>query len=66
MVEKITTFHSNFIGMAVPWFRRLVAGLRPRRPGFDLGSVHVGFVVDKVALGQFFSPRVIYREESNV
>jgi hypothetical protein len=37
---------------AVLWLRRLVAGLSPRRPGFDPGSVHVGFVVDKVALGQ--------------
>jgi hypothetical protein len=26
----------------------------PRRPGFDSGSVHVRFVVDKVALGQVF------------
>jgi hypothetical protein len=32
---------------AVPW-------LGPRRPGFDPGSVHVGFVVDKVTLGQVF------------
>jgi hypothetical protein len=40
--------------MAVPWLRRLVAGLSPRRPGFDPGSVHVGFVVDKVALGHVF------------
>jgi len=39
---------------AVPWLRRLVAGLSPRRPGFAPGSVHVGFVVDKVALGQVF------------
>jgi hypothetical protein len=46
------------IEMAVPWLRRLVAGLPPRRPGFDPGSVHVGFVVDKVALGQVF-PRVL-------
>jgi hypothetical protein len=38
----------------VPWLRRLVAGLSLRRPGFDPGSVHVGFVVDKVALGQAF------------
>jgi hypothetical protein len=30
------------------------ASLPPRRPGFDPGSVHVGFVVDKVALGQVF------------
>jgi hypothetical protein len=42
--------------MAVPWLRRLVAGLSPRRPGFDPGSVHVGFAVDKVALGQVFRP----------
>jgi hypothetical protein len=40
--------------MAVPWFRRLAAGLSPRRPGFDPGSVHVGFVVDKMALGQVY------------
>jgi hypothetical protein len=26
-----------------------------RRPGFEPGSCHVGFVVDKVALGQVFS-----------
>ena len=44
--------------VAVPWLRRLVAGLPPQRPGFDPGSVHVGFVVDKVALGQVF-PRVL-------
>jgi hypothetical protein len=44
--------------MAVPWLRRLVAGLSPLRPGFDPGSVHVGFVVDKVALGQVF-PRAL-------
>jgi hypothetical protein len=41
----------------VPRLRRLVAGLSPRRPGLDPGSVHVGLVVDKVALGQVF-PRV--------
>jgi hypothetical protein len=41
---------------AVPWLRRLAAGLPPRRPGFDPRSVHVGFVVDKVALGQVFPP----------
>jgi len=38
--------------LAVPWLRRLVAGLLlPRRPGYALQSVHVGFVVDRVALG---------------
>jgi hypothetical protein len=49
---------SNLLGKAVPWLRRLVAGLLPRRPGFDPGSVHVRFVVEKVALGQVF-PRVL-------
>jgi hypothetical protein len=34
--------------------RSLVAGLSPRRPGFAPGSIHVGIVVDKVALGQVF------------
>jgi hypothetical protein len=33
----------------------LVAGFPPRRLGFDSGSGQVGFVVDKVALGQVFS-----------
>jgi hypothetical protein len=42
--------------IAVPWLRRLVASLPPRRPGFFPRSFHVGFVVDKVALGQVFLP----------
>jgi hypothetical protein len=46
------------LDLAVPWLRRLAARLPPRRPGFDPGSVHVGFVVDKVALGQV-SPRIL-------
>jgi hypothetical protein len=29
-------------------------GQSPRRPGFYPGPVHVGFMVDKVALGQVF------------
>jgi hypothetical protein len=49
---------SKYYIKAVPWLRRLAAGLPPRRPGFDPGSVHVGFVVDKVALGQVF-PQVL-------
>jgi hypothetical protein len=28
-----------------------IAGLSPLRPGIAPGSIHVGFVVDKVALG---------------
>jgi hypothetical protein len=34
---------------------RLVAGFPPRRPGFVLNSDHVGFVLDKAALGLVFS-----------
>jgi hypothetical protein len=40
--------------MAVPWIRRLVAGLSPWSAGFQPGSVHVGFVVGKLALRQVF------------
>jgi hypothetical protein len=36
----------------LPWLRRLVVGLSPRRIGFAAGSVRVGFVMEKVALGQ--------------
>jgi hypothetical protein len=40
--------------MAVPLVRHLVTSLSPRRPEFAPGSVHMGFVVDKVTLGQIF------------
>jgi hypothetical protein len=33
-----------------------LCGLSPPRTGFAPGSIHVGFVVDKVALGQGFLP----------
>ena len=42
--------------MTVLWLGRSVACLSPRRPWCDPRSVHVGFVVDKVALGQNFLP----------
>jgi hypothetical protein len=37
--------------LAVTWLRRLVGGLSPRRPWSESGSVHMGFVVGRVALG---------------
>jgi hypothetical protein len=40
--------------MAVLWLRRLVTGLSPCRTSFAPGSVHMRFVVDKVALEQVF------------
>jgi hypothetical protein len=40
--------------MAVPCLKRLVAGLLPLRAVLAPRAVHVGFMVDKVALGQVF------------
>jgi hypothetical protein len=40
--------------MAVPRLKRLVASFPLRRSGFASGQ-HLGFVVDKAALGQVFS-----------
>jgi len=36
----------------VPWLMRLVAGLTLRRSGFGFMPIQVGFLVDKVELGQ--------------
>ena len=41
-------------GGAVSLFRRFVAGLSPQTPGFNFRSVYLGFLVDRVALGQIF------------
>jgi hypothetical protein len=54
MIIAITFSNNKSFGSAVPWLRQLFAGLPLRRPVFDPGLVHVGFVVDKVALGQVF------------
>jgi hypothetical protein len=43
----------NQVRLTTSW--RLVAGFPPRRPGFELGSGHEGFVVDKAALGRVSS-----------
>jgi hypothetical protein len=45
----------NVCARDVPQLRRLVASFPPRRPGFEHRSVHVEFMVDKVALGHVFS-----------
>jgi hypothetical protein len=51
----------QFSGRRAEWTQfgikknNLVAGFPPRRPGFEPRSSRVGFVVDKVALGQVFS-----------
>jgi hypothetical protein len=41
--------------MAVPRVRGLIAGFSLSRSGFAPNAVHVGFVVDKMALGQVSS-----------
>jgi hypothetical protein len=41
--------------LSVAWLGLLVAGLSLRRPAFVSGSVHMGFLVYKVALGQVFT-----------
>jgi hypothetical protein len=38
----------------VPWLRRLAADLPARNPEFNPGPEYVGFVMDKVALGEGF------------
>jgi hypothetical protein len=55
----------TYSSLAVQWFKRLVAGLSQRRPGFAPGSIHMGFVVDKVSLGQVFL-RVLRFTPSNI
>jgi hypothetical protein len=41
--------------LSVPWLTSLVAGLSLRRTGFVPRSIHVGFMVDKVAWDRYFS-----------
>jgi hypothetical protein len=53
-------WHEVRLDGAVPTLRRLVAGLTPRRPGFDSRSIHVRFVLVKVALGQVSVRVVVY------
>jgi hypothetical protein len=51
------TIHTSsyHLTLRIPANGRAIAGFPPRWPGFEPGSGHVGFVVVKVALGQFFS-----------
>jgi hypothetical protein len=51
-MKHFTRLH---ILLPAPYLKRLAAGFPSRQPGFDPGSSQVGFVVDKVALGQVFS-----------
>jgi hypothetical protein len=46
LLAKRVRTSSTKTRMGVPWLRRLVAGLLPRRTKFAPGSVHMEFVVD--------------------
>jgi hypothetical protein len=47
--------------LAMPWLRRSAAALSPRVPGFDHRAVSVGFVGDRLSLGQIPLPGESYR-----
>ena len=53
--DDVMTFRLRHLQKARPLLRRSVAGLSYQRLWCDPGPVHVGFVVDTVALG-YFSP----------
>jgi hypothetical protein len=58
---RIFLFYSSISGQSVtreelPCFRSLVTGFSLQSFGFDLNSVHVSLVVDKVALRVVFLP----------
>jgi hypothetical protein len=50
--------HPSFMNAkaSMPCMRLIVAGVSPRRAGFDTKPFHVGFVVDKVAVEQVLLP----------
>jgi hypothetical protein len=55
---NVNTLFSSYVilfkVMAVLWFRQSATSLSPYRTRFALWSVHVGLVMDKVALGLIF------------
>jgi hypothetical protein len=52
-IQTPSTFPKKLLS-AVPQFRRLWVGFTRRQPGTNPRAGHVGFVDDKVALGQDF------------
>jgi hypothetical protein len=61
----VTVKYGKPFNKAMPWLRWLVIRLALLKPGFTLRSIHVGFVVEKVALGQVFI-RVLWFSPFNI
>ena len=60
-IEELLSLYSScsyiaciILKKTVPWLRRLVAGLSPRRSVFNPKPVYVVFVFGKVTIGQEF------------
>jgi hypothetical protein len=53
--KKQTVVNKKKMDRTVPWLRRLFAGLSQQSPVFGPGILLVGFVVDRMAVGQVFS-----------
>jgi hypothetical protein len=59
--NRVTDHHkpllsATVIYQTVPWLRQLFASLSPQSPGFNPKSICVGFLVERVTLGQVFVP----------
>jgi len=59
MMWRLNQAEGKAMSVAVPCVRRLVAGLSPRRLGFDTEPFHVVLVADKLTLGQVSSLSLI-------
>jgi hypothetical protein len=56
LVESILHMLSSYVyclpQSSMPWLRRFVVSLSRRRSWYDLEAINVGFLVDKLSLGQ--------------
>jgi hypothetical protein len=52
--DRQTDRQTDATNLPVPWVIWIEAGLSLWRPEFNFGAVYVGFLVEKVALGQDF------------
>ena len=57
---EVQPFPAQWSFWVPPCLWRSVVGLSPRWPNFDTRSVHMRFIVDKVALWQVFLPALLF------